>query len=151
MNGSSVGAASQQKYRIEDMCRMRPSVSEIMAEIFSSYKFQFGNDDMLPGEVFAGNGFMPVLSHLACLRVHDLFELPMQIEQIENDRAILGVEVNPTFRSLSAMLVYLLNLMQVSYEVFGVVPGNINLDELYEWSLNESMQQKGLPYLGIRN
>lgn len=136
---------------IEDMCRMRPEVPEIMAEIFKSYEFGFGNEQMLPGEVFARDSFLPVLSHLACLRISDLFDLPFQIGQTENDRAILGIEVQPSFRSLASMVIYMVNLVQVSQDIFGVMPGKINLDDLYEWSLDENMQQKGLPYLGLKH
>jgi len=134
---------------IEDVCRFSPTVTEIMSEIFCQYEFVLGNEIMTTYEVFMNNSFLPVLSHLACVQVHSIFGLPMLVEQTENDDAIMGVEVNPVFSSLSSMLLYLVHVMRVSHDIFGTTPGKIVLDPLYEWSTDETMQQKGLPYLGI--
>jgi hypothetical protein len=134
---------------IEDICRFSPTTTEIMSEIFSQYEFVLGNEIMTPYEVFMNNSFLPVLSHIACMQVHSVFGLPMLVEQTENDDAIMGVEVNSAFSSLSSMLLYLVHVMRVSYDIFGTTPGRIILDPLYEWSTDETLQQKGLPYLGV--
>lgn len=139
------------KIQIEDLCRARPEVPEVMAEIFDAYKFEFGAERMLPGEVFACSGFLPILSHLACARINDLFGIPFPVDQDENEIAILGVEVNPSFRSLASTVIYMVNLVQVSQDIFGVIPGKINIDDLYEWAMDREMQLKGLPYLGQKH
>lgn len=135
---------------IEDLCRMRPSVTEVMAEIFSEWKFSFGGEEMLAAEVFAGGGFLPVLSTLACHQGQTVFGLPMVVDTNDDDKALFGFEVEPGFSSPSAMMLYLLSLLQVSYEVFGNIPSQVLLDDLYEWAMDGEKQKKErVPYLGV--
>lgn len=136
---------------IEDMTKFKPTITEVLSEIFSAYTFSFGGEKMTPYEVFSGNGFLPVLSHLSCLRMNDLFGIPFEVETAESDDAILGVEVNPQFRSTSSVMLYLIATMLVSQEIFGLIPSDIDLDDLYSWSMDEELQQKGLPYLGMKS
>lgn len=136
---------------VENATRFKPTVTEVMAAIFAEYKFSFGGEEMLPQEVFGNTGFMPVISHLACIRINDLFGVPFAVDQAEDENAILGVAINPGFNSTSAMMLYLLSSMIVSEEIFGMMPGLIDLDELYQWSTDVDMQQKGLPYLGVKH
>lgn len=136
---------------IEDAMRFKPTVTDVLSEIFVQYRFKFGGEEMLPHEVFSGNGFLPVLSHLACARLNDLFGIPFEVEINESAEAILGVSISPSFTSTSSLVMYLISTMVVANEIFGVVPSDIALDDLYEWSMDESMQQKGLPYLGLKS
>lgn len=150
MTPVSTSIESKSELRIEDMCRFKPTITEVLAEIFAQYEFSFGNSKMLSQEVFATDSFLPVISHLACLRISDIFNIPFAIETVESESAIMGVEINPDIHSSSSVILYLLQLIEVSKSIFGVVPTPIDLDDLYQWSMNEEMQAKGTPYLGLK-
>jgi hypothetical protein len=132
----------------EDMLRYKPSVTEVMSAVFQGYEFFFCKEKMDVSEVFANNGFLPVLSHISCARIESLIGIDFNIESENSAHAILGVEINPIFGSPSASMIYMMSMMTASCEIFGDKPGLIDLDALYEWSIDEAVQKNGLPYLG---
>lgn len=136
---------------LQDICRVRPEIPEIMAEIFSEYEFVFGNERMLPSEVFSTMAFLPVMSHIACQRIREIFDLPFMIDLENNDSALLGVEVRPQFHRLSALMIYLSTLLSTSIHIFGCIPTTIELDKLYEWAVSDADNITEVPYLGVRH
>lgn len=137
---------------LENICRVKPEIPEIMAEMFAGYRFMFGNEEMLPFEVFSPRSFLPVISHIACQQISDVFALSFTVNLEEDDTAILGFDVRPDFRTASALFIYLSALDDVARNIFGTTPGVIDLNKLYDWALSDDDNVKAsIPYLGVKS
>ena len=61
------------------------------------------------------------------------------------------MSIAPDFQSAAPFLIYTLQIMNVTTDIFGKDPCKIELDELYAWATSEKLQEAGLPYLGIKH
>jgi len=136
---------------IAEKCMFRPSTDEIISEIFAGYSFTLDGIPMLPSEVFALDSFLPLLSAIAVSRAENIFGFPFYIEEVEDENALFGMSIAPDFQSAAPFLIYTLQIMNVTTDIFGKDPCNIELDELYAWATSEKLQEAGLPYLGIKH
>lgn len=143
--------ADDQSVAIAEKCMFRPTVDEILAEIFGGYKFYLDEEEMHPSEVFATDSMLPLFSAIAINRAESIFGFPLYVPESENEDAMFGIEVAPDFPSAAPFIIYTLQLISVVEDIFGKRPCKIVLDELYAWASSEELQQAGLPYLGMKN
>lgn len=133
---------------LAEACRYQPSIEEIVSSCFSEYDFTLSGVKMLSSEVFSPDGMLPLFSSLAINKIETVLGIPLFVDEESDEDALFGIVVNPSFESASAFVIYGLQVTNIATEIFGPVPCDIELDELYRWALNVEMQESGLPYLG---
>jgi hypothetical protein len=148
VKASSFLAGSEQSINMAEKCSFRPTIDEILTDIFGAYDFYLDGDRMHPAEVFSPSSFLPLFSAIAINRTESLFGFPLYVEEIEDEDAIFGIMVSPAFPTAAPFVLYALQLASVIEDVVGKEPCRIDLDDLYAYGTSEEMQQAGLPFLG---
>lgn len=132
-----------------EQCFLQPSAEELMAAIHEGFTFSLNGEEMDTSEVFAADGFLPILSAISVNRIDNMLGFPLFVEEVEDEDSFLGITIRPVFPSAAPFIIYTLMMIAVSEDIFGLQPCNICLDDLFEWATNEEAQKAGLPYLGV--
>lgn len=129
----------EQFERVAKNCRYVPSQTDILAEIFSEYRFVMGGAHMSAHEVFSDIGMLPVFAFLTQDRMSQIGLGDVQIEHKENDASAVGfTAVLEKSTPPAQSMLFLLTLCLIAKEIFGSEPAPepINLDPLYDWTFN---------------
>lgn len=134
---------------LAEAAEFTPRTYELLPIIFEKYDFSFRGEDMPPHEVFAREGFLPLILNVAVMQISQKFAQAIQVQNLPNEGAIFGMFSNETLiESPSQRMLLIAYATSISKEIFGSIPGPVDLDELYQWAHEPQMQKQGLPVMG---
>lgn len=119
-------------------------IGDVLAEIYSDYKFIFKNYKMSPLEVFDSHGFFPMFHHYASEVVKDTYGIHIKDKVDENaEGSIFKLSVELTENDPSHTVLYWLQLISVIDNTIGQVPTTIHLDSLYDFAYQNGSDMDG--------
>lgn len=138
---------SEDSMRAAKACRFVPNVEDILSAIFGDFKFTLHGAEITASEVFSREGFLPAIGFISASRMKDTYGIDIQVPIEEEENSITGYALTMKFENPSQTLMFLLTATTVSHEIFGRVPGLVNVDKLFDWMFSPEVQEQGLPCL----
>lgn|GEM_PF-2881417 len=136
-------------------------ISPVLASIFADYDFRVEGGPVDASIVFAGEGFLPVIAHIARNRFVGLLgeeggrHFGGEVDRLfsgfssePDDGALFGVRVAERHGAVADRLALLIFFFHpVCCEMFGPAPCRVDLDGLYEYGFSADLQNLGAPVL----